>query len=93
MLIIKKFTEHLFVAEAASTDFRSTIRVEYVYILLQFLLRYWGIFRCHIELKARITERTIFLSMQRLIRQGLVITLWSYLAVQVQNIIITTLIL
>ena len=32
MLIIKKFTEHLFVAEAASTDFRSTIRVEYVYI-------------------------------------------------------------
>lgn len=40
MLIIKKFTEHLFVTEAASTDFRSTIRVEYVYILLQFLLRY-----------------------------------------------------
>lgn len=70
MLIIKKFTEHLFVAEAASTDFRSTIRVEYAYILLQFLLRYWGKFRCHIELKARITERTIFLSMQRLIRQG-----------------------
>ena len=32
MPIIKKFTEHLFVAEAASTDFRSTIRVEYVYI-------------------------------------------------------------